>query len=378
MNHRERLLATLAGKPVERPAVSFYELGGYKIDGHDPDPFNVYNSPSWRPLLKLTEEHTDIIRFCEPVCIRTEKNTWHKFFTSHESLVNGSKITTTKLKVGGRTMTAQTRRDPDLNTIWTLEHLLKDVDDLKAYLELPDDVFSEEWDVRHIAAEDRLLGDNGILMFDTPDPICMAAGLFSMDTFVIIAFTERNLFHKLLQKLANYLYKRVQFVSDACPGFLWRIYGPEYACEPYLSPDLFNEYVVEYTGTMIKIIKSRGGIARVHSHGRIKNILPHIAAMGADAIDPIEPPHQGDIELSEVRKLYGNQMVLFGNLEITDIENLETSEFEKKVHKALVEGTAGNGRGFVLMPSASPYGREITSLTLKNYETMVRLVEYWN
>jgi uroporphyrinogen-III decarboxylase len=129
---------------------------------------------------------------------------------------------------------------------------------------------------------------------------------------------------------------------------------------------------------MIKIIKSCGGIARVHSHGRIKNILPHIAAMGADALDPIEPPHQGDIELSEVRKLYGNQMVLFGNLEITDIENLETSEFEKKVRRALVEGTAGKGRGFVLMPSASPYGREITFLTLKNYETMVRLVENWN
>jgi hypothetical protein len=378
MNSRERLIATLAGKPVDRPAVSFYEVGGYKIDSADPDPFNIYNSPSWRPLLDLTEEHTDIIRFCEPVCIRTEKNMWRNFFTSQENLINGSKVTTTKLNIAGRTMTTQTRRDPDVNTVWTIEHLLKDVDDLKAYLELPDDIFSEQWDVSRIAAEDRLLGDTGIVMIDTPDPLCMAAALFSMDTFVIIAFTERELFHKLLQKFAKYLYKRTQFVSNTCPGLLWRIYGPEYACEPYLSPDMFNEYVVRYTGPMIKIIQGCGGIARVHSHGRIKNILPHIAAMGADAIDPIEPPHQGDIELSEVRTLYGNQMVLFGNIEITDIENLEPFEFEKKVRKALIEGTAGKGRGFVLMPSASPYGREISAKTMTNYETIVRLAENWD
>ena len=35
------------------------------------------------------------------------------------------------------------------------------------------------------------------------------------------------------------------------------------------------------------------------------------------------------------------------------------------------------GRGFVLMPSAAPYGRIISSNTMYNYETMVRLTEGW-
>ena len=42
---------------------------------------------------------------------------------------------------------------------------------------------------------------------------------------------------------------------------------------------------------------------------------------------------------------------------------------------ALGEGPSGNGSGFVLMPSASPYGRELSPLTLKNYEKMIGLVE---
>ena len=47
MTRRERLMATLRGKAVDRPAVNFYEIGGFQIDPSDPDEFNVYNDPSW-------------------------------------------------------------------------------------------------------------------------------------------------------------------------------------------------------------------------------------------------------------------------------------------------------------------------------------------
>ena len=156
---------------------------------------------------------------------------------------------------------------------------------------------------------------------------------------------------------------------------MWRIVGPEYASEPYLPPALFEEYVVGYDRQIVDLIHDTGGFARMHSHGRLKNILPLIIKTGADGLDPIEPPMQGDVELRYVREKYGENLVLFGNLEITDIENLPPSEFEKKVRIALKEGTAGAGRGFVLMPSASPYGRLITENTLENYKTMVQLTE---
>ena len=74
-----------------------------------------------------------------------------------------------------------------------------------------------------------------------------------------------------------------------------------------------------------------------------------------------------------MRERYGGTMVLFGNLEASDIENLDEASFERKVARALEEGTAGSGRGFVLMPSASPYGRKLSPLALRNYETIVRL-----
>lgn len=366
-------MATLAGKPVDRPAVSFYELNGLDENPHDTDPLNIYADPSWRPLLDLTREKTDriVIRGVamkeiapDPLGPLAHDETWQ---------VNGSLLTRRTVVAGSRSLSMQTRRDPDVNTIWTTEHLLKNVADLDALLELPEFAAGEMPDPTDFLAAEAALGDTGIVMIDTPDPLCLAALLFDLGEYTVTALTEPGRFHRLLERFANLLMPKTEAVARALPGRLWRIYGPEFAAAPYLPPRLFREYVCRYVGPMIDVIHRSGGYARVHCHGRLKGILDDIAAMGADAIDPIEPPPQGDVELRAVREKYGRQLVLFGNLEIADIENMPSDQFAEKVKRALDEGTSGEGRGFVLMPSASPYGRRLSARTVKNYETILRV-----
>jgi len=368
-------MATLRGEQVDRPAVSFYEIGGYKCDPDDPNKYNIYNADSWRPLIQLAEEKTDVIRCVWPQSDNSEE--FSHFFKVETWEEKNSCFTKTTLTVSDRQMTSLTRRDAEINTVWTLEHLLKSVDDLKAYLRVPQRAFECKWNCCHLPSVEQELSDRGIVMIDIADPLCLAAELFSMGDFTIIAMTESELFLQLLGRFAATIYPNIQKIAEGYPGRLWRIYGAEYACEPYLPPRLFEEYVVRYTGPIVKMIQRDGGYARIHCHGRIKNVLPHIAGMGVDGLDPVEPPLQGDTELCEVHKEYGEKMVLFGNLEIADIENLTPSKFEQKVVQSLREGTDDKGRGFVLMPSASPYGRTITANTMTNYETMVRLAENW-
>jgi hypothetical protein len=378
MTRRERLMATLRGEPVDRPAVNFYEIGGFAIDPSDPDEFNVYNDPSWRPLLQLAEQQSDLIRLRSPVKSRSHElldagSPRRVFFKTEKFFADGCSFKRVTLKIAGRTMTSLTRRCPDLDTVWTLEHLLKSTDDLKAYLELPDEVFDEDIDVAGMIEEDQKLADRGIVMVDTEDPICAAAYLFSMQDFTVVALTEQKLFHRLLEKLSHHIYTRTQVTAEQFPGHLWRIYGPEYATEPYLPPHLFEEYVVRYTGPMVETIQKNGGFARIHCHGRILAVLDYIVRMNAAAIDPIEPPPQGDVELSYVRRRYGKDLVLFGNVEFAAIESTEPADFEKLVQKTLKDGTEGEGSGFVLMPSSAPICRKITPQVLTNYETMIRL-----
>jgi uroporphyrinogen-III decarboxylase len=380
MNRRQRLMATLRGEPVDRLAVNLYEIGGLVMNPNDPDRFNIYNDPSWKPLLDLAENHTDLIRMRSPV--RTEshrawgdqsdaKSVRDEFFKVENFEQDGSQVSRITLTVGGRTMTTMTKREPDIDTVWTTEHLLKSKEDLLAYMQLPDEVFTENINVTPLLAEEEALGDRGIVMVDTEDPVCAAATMFSMEDFTVLALTQQELFHQLLQKLSKQIWRRTETVAAEFPGRLWRIYGPEFACPPYLPPKLFQEYVVRYTGPMVKMIKAHGGFARVHAHGNIQKVLDHIADMGADAIDPVEPSPQGDVDIKYVREKYGDQLVLFGNIEVTDIENLPNNEFASLVDRTLDEIASTAGRGCVIMPSASPFGRSITVQTLRNYETLV-------
>jgi len=369
-------MATLRGEAVDRPAVSFYEVGGFQIDPEDPDPYNIYNSPDWQPLLQLAENHSDIIRMVSPArALPAEMRGGH--FRQDTQDDGETRTTRTELTVGGRALTQVTKRERQINTVWTVEHLLKDAADVEAYLALPDDALAETVDTGPFEAEEAALGERGIVMVDTEDPLCSAAMMFSMEDYAVLAFSEPALFLRLLDKVASRIHLRTAEVSRCLPGRLWRIYGPEYASEPYLPPRLFDEYVVRYVSPMIREIHAHGGYARIHCHGRLKNILDRIAAMGADGLDPIEPPPQGDMELREVRERHGRQLVLFGNLEIADIEMLPAPAFAEKVKRALDEGTAGEGRGFVLLPSAAPYGRNLSPCTLRNYETMIQLAEDW-
>jgi hypothetical protein len=374
------LLATLRGDPVDRPAFSFYEITGFEST-NPCDPFNIYADPSWKPLLDLAAEKTDrlVMRstpFKQP---GPGAAGWRPMpelegQTDRTIDTDGNAIITFALPAGKRVLTQRTRRDPDINTVWTTEHLLKDVADLKAWLDRPEDLTPPgEIDVQVIVDLETRLGDSGLVMLDTADPLCGVAPLFDMAEYTVIAMTERELFHQALQRVARRLYPRIEAASRALPGRLWRIYGPEYASPPYLPPALFGEYVTEYVKPMVDLIHRHGGYARVHSHGRLKDILDFICATGCDGLDPIEPPGQGDVELAYVREHYGRQLVLFGNLEASDIENLPTPPFEAKVRQALREGPGG--RGFVLMPSACPYGRKLSPLAMANYEAMVRCVE---
>ncbi len=372
-------MATLRGETVDRPAVSFYEIGGFPVNPGDPDKFNIYNSASWRPLLKLAGDHTDIIRMVSPVRAQSHLS-WadragpearRQFIEEKVWEQGNSRFTRLAYRIGNRELTTLTRRDRDVDTVWIIEPLLKSREEVKLFLELPDELFEEDINIQYLEDQEKALGDSGIVMVDTEDPVCASASLFSLEAFTLFAMTENKLLHPLLEKHSRYLYRRTEKVARDFPGRLWRIYGPEYVTEPFLPPSLFDEYVVAYTGPMVRQIKASGGFVRIHSHGRIKNVLGHIVRMGADAIDPVEPPPHGDVFLKDVRREYGKELVLFGNVEITDIENMPSDSFRKVVRQTLKDGTSGEGRGFVLMPSASPYGRNITELILGNYKIMI-------
>jgi hypothetical protein len=375
ITRRQRLERTLRGEEVDRPAVSFYEVGGWPM-ALDGDEFTVWNDVSWRPLVEMALGETDIIRIIEPRWKPDTDDPLPSLTSTEAWQEEDSRFTRTTIRAPGRALTSVERRDKATQTVWTIEHLLKSTEDAESYLRLPAQP-SRVPDINGILAEERGLGDSGIVSIDTGDPLCAAASLFSMELYTEIALLQPALFHRLLQRFSGAMIAECDQIARLLPGRLWRIYGSEYASEPYLPPRCYEEYVVSYTGEMVNAIHRHGGFARIHSHGRLRGIIPLIARMRPDALDPLEPPPQGDMELREIREAIGAETVLIGNLEAADIEMLPASEFEHRVVRALREGTEGTGRGFILQPSGCPYGRTITARAMANYRLMIDLARNW-
>lgn len=376
MTRKERLLATFRGEKVDRPPICFYELNGYDQDCDIPDEFNIYNHPSWRELIDMVESKSDRI-VLKHVPFKYRKASALDLMTRTEQYYDkqGSICTNIFYELPDRTLVRRTRKEKDIDTIWTIEHQLKSVDDLKAWLEVPEVEDIGIPDADYILAIEEQIGDTGIVSLDTGDSLCEAAELFGMSDFTIIAMTEPELFHKLIQRIQRRKVREIKAICEVLPGRPWRIYGPEYACPPYLPPYCFKEYVVDYIKDIIEIINKSGGYPRIHAHGMIKGVLDMIVETGCIGIDPVEPEPQGDVSLKYVRENYGDKLVLFGNLELNEIETFTPEKFGEKVVQAIEEGTYGEGRGFVLMPSAAPIGRVLKEKAFNNYKKIFEVYE---
>jgi hypothetical protein len=186
MSRRDRLLATLRGEPVDRPAISFYELNGLDEDPGDPDPFNIYSHPSWAPLITLARERTDRMVMRGMRLTDGPRALGHLGAERSVSVEGDTRFESQTLRTLAHTLTGRTRRDRDVNTVWVTEHLLKDVDDLRAVLSLPAPEPGLSADTRPILEAEAALGDTGIVMIDTPDPLCLGAELFDMGTYTMV------------------------------------------------------------------------------------------------------------------------------------------------------------------------------------------------
>ena len=360
MTSRDRLLKTLRREPVDRVPISTYELNAY-----NPDNFEN-QAPSYRRLMEKIRSDTDAIYLWEWQ-LWADSGLWE---SRTETLPDGTAMTYSRLKTpkGDLTKTQKTMRD--VHTVWTTEHLLKGPEDIDAYLSVLPHLFEVD-DARVAQAREEYarieerLGDRGIIMNDGPDPSGYVPDLFEFGLFTLMCLQHRDAILELVDAHREPALER--FKVDAAHGFgpLYRIWGPEYYTPPYLPPEYFRDMVVPSVSAAAKILDEAGIFLRLHSHGRIREVLPMIITAGAKGTDPCEPPPDGNIELHEIKAQYGKDLVLFGNIELKVLETATPDQVDANV-KAQMDA-AKEGGGYIMLPTAAPINEPLSPLTERNY-----------
>jgi hypothetical protein len=277
-------------------------------------------------------------------------------------------LTRTALHTPLGDLTSTTKFTPSIKTVWSVEHLCKTEEDIARYRSIP--LYLPPVDASGFAPLDAEVGERGLVLCDIADAVCGVAELFDFGEFTVFALTEPELIRELCDLEHQRVMHKLHGMLEAHCGPFYRIYGPEYCTPPYLPPRAFAEFVVPYVTEMVTLIHQYGGYARIHAHGRVAGVLDMIVATGADAIDPIEPPPDGDIALTDVKARYGDKLILFGNMELKYLEQETPSEIDARVFQMMEEAKAGGG--YVLMPTAAPINVPLSPRTKENYRAFMQ------
>jgi hypothetical protein len=357
MNSTERLLAVHRGQMPDRVPVSTYELVGFNREAWE------NREPSYARLMQLIRDHTDCLYMTGidvPNASRAERDSAVECWDEGEQHVRRETV-----RVAGRTLTTVTSHSDRVKTTWKREHPVKDLADLRAYLSLPWSPGEPDFSALNRAWAD-LEGTRGLPLVSVGDPICELAEAFEFGNFMVHAITETDAISAALDELHE-RHREILRRKLAGPvrNVVFRICGPEYATPPYLPPELFRRFVTRYDGEYCAMIRQAGGFPRIHCHGRTGKVIDQIARMDPDAMDPCEPPPDGDISIAELKAKIGGRVCLAGGIELKHLENATGEEIERLVRDTVAAGKPG-GR-FIIMPTAAPIDIPLSPRTEQNY-----------
>lgn len=362
MTSKERLLKVLNGELPDRVPISTYELCGFNSKAFE------NNQPSYKSLMDYIRENTDSITMYDPGQKPTLKSALQlKNYRYKRWDENGFHIEQITLKTPKKDLVQVCKHNDTVMTTWKVEHFCKDSEDIDAYMSMP--FVPAKYDFSDYKRIKKELGDKGIVMSTIPDPICEAMELIEFGEGTVWAYCEPEHFKKTLDELHSRQMINLKNMLETQVVDMYRVCGPEYATPPYMPPEFFKKYVYPYLCEITDLIHSYGAKVRIHSHGKIGQVLDMIIDSGADATDPCEAPPDGDITLAEAKKRAGGKLTIFGNIELKLLENGTPDEVRKEVIKCMER--AKDGGRYVIMPTASPINIPLSPKTEENYKVFI-------
>ena len=349
---KERMLRTLEGEPVDRiPVLPPFRWTPWD-SVEDPNLPNWRKTKNYRIILKAVEQHCDfrvrtkclaylsqyISILAPPSCVRIEDRKTERG-TCTTTLVHTPKGVLRREEIEEEGFS--------LDHKWQKEVLVKDTTDAEKLLTLKDDFESPDFSA--LEKEVERIGSRGLLTFQVPSPILVASEVMNFGTFLEWTLTEKVLLERMIDTACQRIYNRLETVLRSGLIPLVRFGGMEQATPPMMSSKLFDDLVVKYDRILYDLVHRRGAFVQVHCHGRVKNILEKLIEIGVDALDPVEPPPHGDVEIGEAKSIVDGKMTLVGNIEYQDLELGTPEEIDRKVREAI---TSERKDHFMLHPSA--------------------------
>jgi len=368
MTHRERLLRAARGELVDRvpisPPIGFDPIA-WDERGEETRP----GDPLWTEVARLCAEHCDCLVHVPAVGVLFDRRfllTPTKHIERLPDEREGEWIVQRHIVHTPRgDLTTTDKHQPGIGTSWYTEPLVKTVEDAEALLSVPYEFVPP--DLTPALQYMERVGERALTEVGVSTPLVSVSRLMHFDQFLLWCAIEPDLLHRLMATMAERVRIGLEYVLKAGVGPSFWFGGSEQATPPMMGPVMYDDFAVRYDAPLMDLVHQHGGLVHVHCHGKVRGILDRLVAMGADMLDPVEPPPDGDVTMAQARQLTEGKITLLGNIEFRELEFASPSRIRQLVRTAIAEA----GERMILYPSATPHEK----LTPKYRDNALAYVE---
>lgn len=219
------------------------------------------------------------------------------------------------------------------------------------------------------------VGDRGLPVLGVWHPLGDLARNSTMEELYAWFRTETRTVHRFLETANRQVADLLERALTAGIGPYFSVCAHEMLLPPWMGHALFDEFVFPYDKSVNDVIHRHGGKLRAHCHGNCMGFLERMADMGIDAIEPLEHPPAGDVDLAEAKRRVGGRMMLCGNIASERFLFVTPAQVREQVRDAI--RAAAPGGGFALRTSGGgcgtcmPLPDDVMAKVLANVEAYI-------
>jgi len=184
-------------------------------------------------------------------------------------------------------------------------------------------------------------------------PFTHGWSMTGFDVFVKAMYVNPSFIHHLLRLVNQYFIELGKIAIDEGAEFLWIAddFGDDHG--PMVTPKHFREFILPYFKEQVQAFKKKGAWVLLHCDGNVMPIMEEIVGAGIDAFHPIE--RKANMSLSEMKRRYGDQITLIGNVEASHLVPYGAyEEIDKQIRECFEIAAPGGGYIFATDHSIHP------------------------
>jgi uroporphyrinogen decarboxylase len=324
MNSRQRILGTIAGQQVDRPALApFLYINFVKEHRRD-----HAVDPVAETIAVYEEFGFDLIhRNCTPVYddFTIAGPDWTPRVTESGDAKEKLIVATVSTPGGQlRRVTKETMLYEYDSSCFLVEPPLKSPADLDLYLRYQPPV--PTIDTADIARARELVGDKGIVAPWAAGAFNEVAYLVRGSAILLDPLDDGEFYHTMISYFLDRNMKVLRQFVEAGADFI-SLSGNE-ANGTTVGPDYFRRYVLEHEVRLMNALHHLGGRAIYHNCGRAALLLPVLREIGMDVYESLTPPPFGDTNLTDAIRIMDGVGLMGG---------LDQIEFLRKATPTMVQ-----------------------------------------